>query len=237
MRSGCRGIDCFTVKKNVKPGGVRRRPEPSDARLAADNSADQRAPRRGAGGPAPGPRCRSRRRGGLQVLVDDFALERAHRLERDRAAVVDRGLGGLVGGRAQGHRPALAVARGVDDDALAARRPAKGDAVGQMLDRVDRLAVMADQQPEIVADELGRDTPPSSSSTSTVASTPASSAIRSINSLHAARAASRHPAAATPTAGARSASSSCAARAGRRAPRRARCRRRHRLGLARPPAA
>ena len=58
----------------------------------------------------------------LQVLVDDLALERAHRLERDRPPVVDRGLGGLVGGGPQRDGAALAVAGGVDHDADRRRR-------------------------------------------------------------------------------------------------------------------
>ena len=91
------------------------------------------------------------------MLVHDLALERAHRLELHRAAVVDRGLGGLVGGGPQRDRPTLAIAGGVDASRARARRAAERDAVGEVLDRVDRLAVVADQQPEVLADELGDD--------------------------------------------------------------------------------
>ena len=80
--------------------------------------------------------------------------ERAHRLERDRALVTDGGLGRLVRGRAQRDGAPLPVAGGVDDDALAGRRRPKGDPVRDVLDRVDRLAVVADQQAEVITDEL-----------------------------------------------------------------------------------
>ena len=90
----------------------------------------------------------------LEVLVDDFALERAHRLERDGPAVVDGGLGRLVGGGPQRHSSSLAVAGGVDDDPLAGSLAAESDPVGDVLDRVDRLAVVADQQAEVLSDEL-----------------------------------------------------------------------------------
>ena len=62
---------------------------------------------------------------GLQVLVDDLAFQRGHRLERDRAAVVHCGLGCLICRGPQGHRAVLAVTGCVNDDALADLMPRK----------------------------------------------------------------------------------------------------------------
>src|SRR5436305_104216 len=66
----------------------------------------------------------------LQMLVDDLALERRHRLQRDRTAVVDGGLGSLVGSGPERDRAAFAVAGRVDHDALTDRRAAPRDALG-----------------------------------------------------------------------------------------------------------
>ena len=54
-------------------------------------------------------------------------------------------------------RAPLAVAGGVDHDPLADAGPVDGDPVGEVLDRVDRLAVVADQQTEVIAHEVGAD--------------------------------------------------------------------------------
>ena len=91
----------------------------------------------------------------LQMLVDDLALERSHRLEPHRPAVVDGGLGGLVGRGAQRDRSALAVAGGVNHHSLAVVGATARDPVGNVLDRVDHLAVAADQKPEVVPLEVG----------------------------------------------------------------------------------
>ena len=74
-----------------------------------------------------------------------------------RALVVDRGLGGLVGGGPQRHGAALAIAGGVDHDALADHGALARNPVGDVLDGVDHLAVAADQQAEIIALEVGPD--------------------------------------------------------------------------------
>ena len=93
----------------------------------------------------------------LEVLVHDLALERGHRLEGHRPVVVDGGLGGLVGGGAQRDGAALAIAGGVDHDALADDGALARHPVGDVLDRVDHLAVAADQETEVVALEVGAD--------------------------------------------------------------------------------
>jgi hypothetical protein len=91
---------------------------------------------------------------GLQVLVDDLALEGAHRLELDRATIVYRGLGSLVSSGFQRYCAPFAIAGRVDDDPQWRSAATKRYAVCEVLDRVDRLAVVPDQQPEVLADEL-----------------------------------------------------------------------------------
>ena len=97
----------------------------------------------------------------LEVLVDDLALGRAHRVQRDRAAGAHGVGGGLVGLALQRLLAALAVAGGVDDHAHArGRRVVAGRGLErEVLDGVDRLAVAADEQPEVVALERGPDLP------------------------------------------------------------------------------
>ena len=75
----------------------------------------------------------------------------AHRLELDR-------LGRSAAPRRRRGRPsvqrrlaAVAVAGGVDDDLLALLWPRERGPEGEVLDRVDRRAVLADQQAEVVA--------------------------------------------------------------------------------------
>src|SRR5207302_8797852 len=63
----------------------------------------------------------------------------------------------LVRRRPQRDRAALAISRGVHQHPLARRRSPERDPVGQMLDGIDRLAVMTDQYAEVLADELGTD--------------------------------------------------------------------------------
>ena len=91
-----------------------------------------------------------------QVGVHDLALERAHRLELDRAAVA-QGVGhGAVGLALEGVLAPLAVARGVDHDpAAVVAVAAQGDPHRQVLERVDRGPVLADQQPEVLALDRG----------------------------------------------------------------------------------
>src|SRR6185503_7597985 len=86
----------------------------------------------------------------LEVLVHDLALVRAHRVERGRAAVAD-GIGrGLLSLAFERLATAVAVAGGVDLDAGGRRAALGSDLEGEVLDRVDRLAVAADEKPEVV---------------------------------------------------------------------------------------
>ena len=68
-----------------------------------------------------------------------------HRLELDLLAGLERALGGAVGLALDRLAAALAVAGGVDRDALAVAAAAEGDPVAEQLDRVDRLPAAADQ--------------------------------------------------------------------------------------------
>ena len=63
---------------------------------------------------------------------------------------VERLLGGAVGAGDQHLAAALAVAGGVDDDPLALAHAAEGGLVAEQLQRVDRLAALADQQAVVV---------------------------------------------------------------------------------------
>ena len=86
----------------------------------------------------------------LEVLVDDAALLRTHRIQLDALAATQRLLGSPVGPSGQGFAAPLAVAGSVDDDPLALTHAAESRLVGEQLQRVDGLAALADQQPVIV---------------------------------------------------------------------------------------
>ena len=81
----------------------------------------------------------------------------AHRLELDLLAGLERPLGGAVGLALDHLAAALAVAGGVDPDALAVAAPAEGGPVADQLHGVDRLAAAADQQAEVLAVDPCRD--------------------------------------------------------------------------------
>ena len=72
---------------------------------------------------------------------------------------MDRGFGRLIGRRSKRHGTTLAVAGGVDHHAHRLLGPPVRDPVREMLDRVDRLTVVPDQEPQIVAQELAGDDP------------------------------------------------------------------------------
>ena len=92
----------------------------------------------------------------LQVGVDHLALERAHRLQLDRPAVAERIGHRPVGLALEGVLAPRPVPGGVDDDAaVVVAVAAQGDPHRQVLQRVDRGAVLADQQPEILALDRG----------------------------------------------------------------------------------
>lgn len=94
---------------------------------------------------------------GFEVLVYDLSLERAHSFKRYRAPVVHRGLCGLIPRCAQRDRATVAVSGRVDDHLLALAVPAESDSVGEVLNRVDCLAMVTDQQAEILPDEPALD--------------------------------------------------------------------------------
>src|SRR2546423_5544562 len=86
----------------------------------------------------------------LQPLVDDLPLDGGHGLEGD-ALAAPRGAVGASGRKIVQHdAAALPVAGGVDDHVLLeVREAAADDRVGEVLDRVDRLAMPADQDAEL----------------------------------------------------------------------------------------
>ena len=88
--------------------------------------------------------------------MHELALDRRHRVEADGHAPGKRLVGGSASDAGQGLGAALAVARCVDDrlllDALAVE-----DRVGEVLQRVDRLALLADQHAEVGAAAGRRD--------------------------------------------------------------------------------
>src|SRR4051812_35520907 len=86
-----------------------------------------------------------------QVLVDDPALAGGHRVQRDRSRVLHGLVGGQVGLALQRLLTPGTVALGIHHDAAAAGPAAEDDPLGQVLDRVDRLAVAADEQAEVLA--------------------------------------------------------------------------------------
>src|SRR6478609_6586590 len=92
-----------------------------------------------------------------QVLVDELALRSAHGVERHRPTEAQGLVGGVVGLAAQRLGPTLAVPLGVDLDKPALTRGAGDHAHREVLDRVDRLAVAADEEAEILAGELAAD--------------------------------------------------------------------------------
>lgn len=89
------------------------------------------------------------------MLVHDPALLGTHRLQFDDTAIPQHRLSGLIRGRSQNARPALAIPGRVDHETLTLLAAVKDDAVCEMLDRVDRLSMVADQQPEILTGEFG----------------------------------------------------------------------------------
>ncbi len=92
----------------------------------------------------------------LQQLVHDLALDGGHRVEHDPAPDGDRALGAAPGDRLERRRATGAIAGGVDDDRPAGlAEGAVADGVGEVLERVDRLPVPADENAEVGADELG----------------------------------------------------------------------------------
>ena len=82
--------------------------------------------------------------------MDDAALLGAHRVHLDDPVGAQRLLGGAGGAGGEDLAAALAVAGGVEQDPLALADPAEGGLVAEQLQRVDRLAAAADQEPVVV---------------------------------------------------------------------------------------
>src|SRR6266566_58625 len=92
----------------------------------------------------------------LQPQVHDLPLNRGHRLELDALPRRDRTLGAPHRERVQRLLPPLAIARRIDDDRLPVfGLAAVDDCVRQVLNRIDRLPVLADQKAEVTAGERG----------------------------------------------------------------------------------
>src|SRR3954452_1051809 len=83
--------------------------------------------------------------------VHDLPLDRRHRLERHAFAARERLRRRSVGLLLERRPPPVPVAGSVDEDALALLRTSEDDRGGQVLDRVDRLAALADHQTEVGA--------------------------------------------------------------------------------------
>src|SRR5580765_3247299 len=89
----------------------------------------------------------------LEAYVHHFAFHRRHRVELDSVAVREHTLRGAHRKRLERGAPPGPVARGIDDDLLAlVRLPAVHRRVREVLDRVDRLTVPADQHPQVGPD-------------------------------------------------------------------------------------
>src|SRR6188508_2664015 len=90
----------------------------------------------------------------LEADVHDLALDRCHRVELDRLARGDRLVGAALGQRVEARLSARAVPGRVYDHGLAlVSAVTPEDRVREVLDRVDRLAVLADQEPQLATDE------------------------------------------------------------------------------------
>ena len=92
-------------------------------------------------------------------VVHDLAIGRAHGLERLRLARVADLLGDLGGEAGERLTPALPVAADVDPHPalVVARGPALHHGPGELLHRLEGLALGADQQAEVVAGDLDLD--------------------------------------------------------------------------------
>src|SRR5829696_6593205 len=84
------------------------------------------------------------------MLVDHAALLGAHLVHLDSAVAVEGTLSGAVGAGDENLPAPLAVAGGVEHDALALAHAAESGLVAEQLQRVDRLPAFADQQAVVV---------------------------------------------------------------------------------------
>ena len=90
--------------------------------------------------------------------MDDLALDRGHRIELHRFAVLDGPLRRPHRERFQRRLPPRAISRRVDDDLFpGVEMTAERDRVREVLNRVDRLAVAADQHAQVGTGDGERD--------------------------------------------------------------------------------
>src|ERR671924_1680399 len=94
--------------------------------------------------------------GVLELEMDDLPLDRGHRLERNALAAAKHIIGRPPRHGAERGLPASSIPGCVDDRRLPRHVP-REDRVHEVLDRVDRLAMTADQQPEVTAGARGDD--------------------------------------------------------------------------------
>ena len=80
-----------------------------------------------------------------------------HRPRRPGAAGAEGFLGGVLGVSAQRLGAPLAVSVRVDDDAHRRGAVGEDDALGQVLDCVDRLPAAPDEQPDVFADDAAEE--------------------------------------------------------------------------------
>lgn len=87
----------------------------------------------------------------FEAIVDHPALARAHRLELNRIADIQRSPGRAVSLTIEELLAALTIPGGIDDDPLALGVAHKRGSVAEQLHGVDRCATPADQDPQLLA--------------------------------------------------------------------------------------
>ena len=110
--------------------------------------------------------------------MDDLPLDGRHRLELGATAGRRDALGRAARDSLERRRPPGAVARRVDDDLVLAALRAR-DRVREVLDRVDRLAVLPDEERDVGATGSVTVTTPSRSRAEIETSAPMAAAMRS----------------------------------------------------------
>src|SRR5947209_6394086 len=83
--------------------------------------------------------------------MDDPPLGSAHRLELDRPPKAQSVVRGLIGGPPKRRFAALAIASRINHHHLPIAEATERSARSEVLQRVNRRAMLADQQPEILA--------------------------------------------------------------------------------------
>ncbi len=86
----------------------------------------------------------------FEVFVHNPPFLSAHRIHLNSDVALQRLLGGTVRSRGEHITPSLAVARGIEHHPFAVTQAPKGGLKAEQLQRVDRLAAFADQQPKVI---------------------------------------------------------------------------------------